>query len=298
MNIWFVYHAPKEWHERNRYFPKEMARAWREAGHKFAILNVDGPTHAKGIRKQDAHCDVAFIDNFRTWDGCKRHGLNLLKRADFRVFITGGGWRRPEWLKSSIRAALDCKADMVCLTHLPHWETFRERIDNLHHVGLGFPPEVFYPDWDRRRDGIVFCGNPAMGRQRRLKLLDGAFPGQVRFTYQLRHARMAEFYRHGLIGWNQMGRGPEEGVSCNLRVWEMIGSGLAMLCGKSAHVPLQDGVHYLSWGSDEEMLEKAGFLLENDGVAEEIGRRAWKESKNHTWRRRALEYKELVEAHT
>jgi hypothetical protein len=274
-----------------------MLKAWKEAGHKAAILNVAGPTHAQAIKGKNATCDVAFINNFQTVDACEREGLDIIKRSRFRVLITGGGWRRQDWIRKSIKAVDKVKPHLVCLTHIPHYDKFREIHKKVFHVGLGFDPTVFYPDWERERRGIVFCGDPGMGRERRLKLLAKKLSGQVHWTSSLTHPQMAEYHRNGAIGWNQIGRGPEDRVSCNLRVWEVIGSGLLLLCSRSKHVPLKDGVHYVAWDGDKDMLEKAGYYLDHPDEREAIARQGWEESANHTWRHRALEYKELVEGH-
>lgn len=263
----------------------------------MAILNVDGPTHAQAIQKKNATCDVAFVNNFQTVDACEKEGLNIVKRAKFRVLITGGGWRRMDWVRKSVQAVDRIKADLVCLTHMPHYDKFKKVHKKVFHVGLGFDPTVFYPDWERPGKGIVFCGDPGMGRERRLRLLAKKFPGQVHWTSLRTHPRMAEYHRGGAIGWNQIGRGPEDGVSCNLRIWEVIGSGLFLLCSRSKHTPLKDGVHYVAWDSDNDMLDKAKYYLDHPDKREAIARQGWQESAHHTWQHRALEYKALVEKH-
>jgi hypothetical protein len=299
MRIWYVHEARRGWHERNLYLCHEMLKVWKEDGHKAAILNVAGPTHARAIKGKNATCDVAFINNFQAVNACEREGLDIVKRSRFRVLITGGGWRWPDWVRKSISAVSKVKANLVCLTHLPHYDKFKEVHKRVFHVGLGFDPIVFYPDWECEKQNIIFYGDGGMGRNRRLKLLEDAFSGQVDFNVDcaIPHKKMAEMMRAGAIGWNQIGRGPEDGVSCNLRVWETIGSGLFLLCSRSKHVPLKDGVHYVAWDSDEDMLDKAKYYLDHPGEREAIARQGWEESANHTWRHRAMEYEELVEGH-
>jgi len=273
-----------------------MGAIWKEAGHKVAILNLDGPTHVQAIKKKNATCDVAFINNFQTVDACEKEGLDVIKRSKFRVLITGGGWRWPDWVRDSIRAVGRTKADLVCLTHMPHYDKFKEAHKKVEHVGLGFDPAVFYPDWDRPKRNIVFCGNPAMGRQQRLDMLAKKLPTHWDLAARTTHPELAEYLRGGAIGWNQIGRGPEDGVSCNLRVWEVVGSGLFMLCNRSKHVPLKDGEHYMAWDSDKDMMDKARYYLKHDKEREAIARQGYEEAvKRHTWRHRALEYKALIE---
>lgn len=297
MRMWYVHVAPRGWHQRNLYLCQEMMKTWKGAGHKAVILNLDGPTHVQAIQKKNATCDVAFINNFQTVDACQKEGLDIVKRSKFRVLITGGGWRRPDWVRKSVQAVDRVKADLVCLTHMPHYDKFKKMHKKVLHVGLGFDPTVFYPDWERQKNHVVFCGNPGMGRERRLNLLKKTFPGRVRWTSLLKHPQMAEYHRSGAIGWNQIGRGPEDGVSCNLRTWEVIGSGILLLCSRSKHVPLKDGVHYVAWDSDKDMVNKAQYYLDHPDEREAIARQGWQESANHTWQHRALEYKRLVEKH-
>jgi hypothetical protein len=295
MIIWYIHALPRGTHERNLYLHKEIAKSWREDGHKVAVLDLSGPMHGRAVKAKNAKCDVAFIANFKTVDALEREGLDIIKRTRFRVLITGGGWRRPDWIRRSLKAVDKVKANLVCLTHMSHYGKFKKVHRKVFHVGLGFDPTIFYPDWKRERRGIVFCGDLGMGRKRRLKLLAKKFPKQVDWVSLLTHSQMAEYHRNGAIGWNQIGRGPEDGVSCNLRVWETIGSGLFLLCSRSKHVPLKDGIHYMAWDSDEDMLDKAKYYLDHPDEREAIARQGWEESANHTWRHRALEYKELVE---
>jgi hypothetical protein len=297
MRVWYIHEAKRGWHERNLYLCEEVRQVWQEAGHKCAIINVSGPTHAQAIENKNATCDVAYVHNFQTVDAMKRVGLDIIKRSRFRVYITGGGWRRPAWLKSSLKGIDRIQPNLVCLTHLPHYEKFKERHKRVFHVGLGFDPKVFYPDWEVQKERIVFVGDEGMGRKRRLDLLKKAFPGQVARASLIPHKEMAERLRKGAIGWNQIGKGPENGVSCNLRVWEVIGSGLFLCSSASKHVPLKEGKHYVSWRSDRDMIKKVGYYLKHADEREEIARAGWKESANHTWRHRALEYKELIERH-
>jgi len=137
-----------------------------------------------------------------------------------------------------------------------------------------------------------------MGRQRRLNMLAKEFPAHWDLAARTTHAELAEYLRGGLIGWNQIGRGPEDGVSCNLRVWETVGSGLFLFCSYSKHVPLRDGKHYVAWKSDADMMDKARYYLKHDAEREAIARRGYETAiKRHTWQHRALEYKALVEKH-
>jgi len=295
MIIWYIHALPRGTHERNLYLHKEIARSWREDGHKVAVLDLSGPMHARSVKNKNAKCEVAFVANFQTVDAMEREKLDIVKRAKFRVLITGGGWRRPNWMHSSINAVSRTQANLVCLTHMVHYDKFRGVHKRVFHVGLGFDPTVFYPDWERQKQGIIFCGDLGMGREQRLKMLAKEFPKQVGWFFRLTHAQMAEKHRGGAIGWNQIGRGPKDGVSCNLRVWELIGSGILQLCSRSKHVPLKDGIHYVAWDSDKDLLDKTRYYLDHPDEREAIAHQGWEESVNHTWRHRALEYKELVE---
>lgn len=298
MIIWYIHALPRGTHERNLYLHREMFGIWEDDGHKVAVLDFSGPMHARSVKNKDAKCDVAFIENFKTVDAMEREKLDIVKRARFRVLITGGGWRRAEWTKRSLAAVKTVKADLVCLTHRPHEEGFKKIHPHVHHVGLGFSPDVFYPAPNEERFlGIVFCGNPAMGRRKNLEELQiqcGA--KNVDFRQGLSHAQMSAYLRHALIGWNQIGRMAT--VSCNLRVWEVPGCGTFLFCNRSKHVPLKDGVHYVAWDDPDDMVKKAGYWLSpaNREEREAIALAGFKEAREkHTWAHRAQEYKELVE---
>lgn len=299
MLIWYVHALPRGTHERNLYLHKEVAKAWREDGHTVAVLDLSGPMHARSIEAKNAKCDVAFIANFKTVDAMEREKLDIVKRARFRVLITGGGWRRPEWVRRSLESVKAVKADLVCLTHLPHENKFKAIHPRVHHVGLGFDPKVFYPAPNEERFlWLVFCGNPAMGRKKNLERLKQTYPGKVDFRMGLPHVQMSAYLRHARIGWNQIGH--MDGVSCNLRVWEVLGCGTMLFCNRSVHVPLTDGVHYVAWDNPDDMMAKAAYWLDpvNREEREAIALNGFNEAlAKHTWRHRAMEYKQLIEAY-
>jgi len=134
-----------------------------------------------------------------------------------------------------------------------------------------------------------------MGRKRRLELLLRKFPGKVHWTSGLNHAQMSKYLHSAKIGWNQIGKGPTDGISCNLRVWELVGSRVFQLCSRSKHVPLKDGIHYVAWDNDQDMLDKARYYATHDAEREQIAQQGYEEAvKRHTWWHRAVEYRELV----
>lgn len=300
MRAWYIHALPNTTHERNLYLHKEIAKVWREDGHKVVILKLDGPTHAQAIKAKDAKCDVALIENFKTVDAMEREKLDIVKRARFRVLITGGGWRRPEWVKRSLAAVRAVKPDLVCLTHLPHEEKFKAIHPHVHYVGLGFDPKVFFPAPNEERFlWMVFCGNPAMGRFKNLEKLRTEYGvNAIDFRQGLPHVQMAAYLRHARIGWNQIGR--MENVSCNLRVYEVAACRTFLFCSRSAHVPLEDGVHYVAWDDPDDMMEKAKYWLDpaNSEEREAIALNGLNEVlAKHTWRHRAREYKDIIEGY-
>jgi hypothetical protein len=294
MRVWYIHGLPQITHERNLYLHKEIAEVWNEAGHKVGVF---GPTHLWALRDKNAKCDVAMIENFRAIDAMEQENLDIIKQARFRVLITGGGWRRPDWVQRSLDAVKAVKADLVCLTHLPHEEKFKAIHPHVHYIGLGFDPKVFFPaPNDERFLGIVFCGNPAMGRRKNLEKLRAAY-GQTRVDFRtgLTHKQMSAYLRYAKIGWNQIGRMVD--VSCNLRVWEVAGCGTTLFCNRSRHVPLKDGVHYVAWDDPDDMMKKAAYWLNpaNREEREQIAKQGLEEAlRKHTWAHRALEYKALI----
>lgn len=299
MKIWYFHYYKKGIHPRNEFLWKEVGQSWREAGHKFkGPHNLAGSDILRQLTEQDARASVAYINNFHCAERMKADGFNF-NRASFRLYMTGGGWRWSDWVKRSLRGIEDCKAHIVCLTHRVHEAQFKKIHKRVFHVGLGFDPATFYPAEERKEKGkIVFCGNPGMGRERRLNLLIKKFPGRVAWCNGLSYPDYAAFLRSGNIGWNQISEGPQQGVSCNLRVWELLGTRILLFSSRSKHVPLQDGVHYVAWDNDKDMLEKADYYLTHPEEREKIAGQGYEEAiRKHTWRHRALEYRRLVEQH-
>ena len=293
--VWYFHYAQPDWHERNLYLWKEVAKSWE--GHNFELINLYERGAARRLERSGNSADIAYITNFQCSDVLERSVLDITKKAKFRLFITGGGWRRPDWVKRSLEGVKAIKADLVCLTHLPHEDKFKKIHSRVHHVGLGFDPKVFYPAPNEERFlSMVFCGNPAMGRRKNLeRLIDTWGLRIIDFRQGLTHAQMSAYLRHARIGWNQIGR--MDGVSCNLRVWEILGCGTLLFCNQSKHVPLKDGVHYIAWKDPDDMMKKAKYWLApaNEEERAAIALNGLNEAlKKHTWAHRAQEYKSLI----
>lgn len=295
MRIWYFHYARPGWHERNNYLWKEVAKSWK--GHDFQVVNLAERGTAKKLERSGQYADVAYITNFQSSDVLTGSPLDVTKKARLRLFITGGGWRRPEWVSRSVKACGEIKADLVCLTHRPHEDRFRKAHKNVHYVGLGFDPGIFYPAPAKAKfNWLVFCGNPAMGRRKNLEKMFHDLPGMVDFRQGLTHTQMGAYIRYARVGWNQIGR--METVSCNLRVYEVLGSETLLFCNRSQHVPFVDGQHYIAWDNPNDMIAKAQHWLDDkhQDEREEIARAGYKEVlANHTWAHRAQEYKALIE---
>lgn len=285
MIIWYLQDSFKV-HERHGYRWPAMAEAWK--GHKFQPCDA---SNFRTLRKRRA--DIAFVSGPITHKLLKEAGINLRKQVKVSCYFGGGAWRRSQ--DRHFRAIKDY--DIIFLTHDVHYKTYRRKHPNVHVVIHGFNPKVFYPSDEERTKGIFFCGNyGAFGRLRRLEKLAKKFPGQVRWAQGMNHKRMAAALRATKIGWNQIAKGPENGISCNLRVWEVLGSGAMLLCSYSKHVPLRDGIHCVLWHNNKDMIEKARYYLEHDEEREKIARQGYEEAiSRHTWDIRGQTYRKIVE---
>jgi glycosyltransferase involved in cell wall biosynthesis len=278
-----------------------VKKSWEDDGHEFQSFNLRERRDLRALERGNETADVAFICGWDSAEILKGSRMEL-HRAKFRAYITGEGWRRSEWQRRGLQGIVDMKPRVVFLSHRPHMDRYKKAHKRVFYVGLGFSPEIFNPggsrDFRGRDDrGIVFCGNLAMGRERRLKLLSKKFPGRVEWRTGLSHSEMASFLRSAKIGWNQIAKGPKNGVSCNLRVYEILGCGAMMLCSRSRHVDfLEDGTHCVFWDNDEDMVKKADHYLSRDEKRERIARQGHEKAMaNYTWDHRAREYKGIIE---
>ncbi len=303
MKVWYI-HTLAPWaHERNNYRWRAIEKHCRDNGFDFRLWNLFHKGQHRRLERENHSADVTFVCDFETADKLIQSRLDP-KRMGFVAHITGAGWRRTAWINKALRTTATLKPNVVFLSHQVHLKRFNEICNQTFYVGLGFDPNVFNPTPDGKpglfkgtsRD-IVFCGNPAMGRQRRLELLAKELgPRRIEWRQGLSHADMAEFLRSGTIGWNQIGKGPEDGVSCNLRVYEVLGCGLMLLCSRSKHLDfLESGKHAVFWKNDRDLLDKASYYLRNDDKRERIARQGYEEAiKRHTWQNRAQEYMEII----
>lgn len=301
MRIWYIHTLAPYAHERNRYRWKTIRDCYEADGHSFALFNLHSRSELRAFERSNLAADIAFVCDWETAEKLAKSRTDISKRAKFRAYITGGGWRRPEWVARGLKGISLIRPHAVFLSHRVLLDEYREAHKNVHYVGLGFDPNVFYPAEDKgEASGIVFCGNPAMGRLRRLKLMAEKFaPNRVEWRQGLSHAEYADFLRSGLIGWNQIASGPRFGQSCNLRVWEVLGSGILLLCSWSRHVAdiLMDGLHAVFWKNDDELVEKARYYMRYNAIREWIAKQGYELAiEKHTWRHRALEYQEIIEA--
>lgn len=304
MKVWYIHTLAPYAHERNNYRWRAIEKLCKDSGFDFQLWNLHSKGQHRRLERGNHSADVTFVCDFEAADTLLHSRLDP-KRMGFMAHITGAGWRRSVWIERALRATIALKPNVVFLSHQVHLARFNE-VCKTFYVGLGFDPNVFHPTLDGKlglfegtsRD-IVFCGNPAMGRLQRLELLAKHIgPRKIEWKQGLSHAEMADFLRSGKIGWNQIGKGPEtDGVSCNLRTWEVLGCGIMLLCSKSKHLTdiLKQREHCVFWKDDRDMLDKASYYLRNDGKREKIARQGYEEAlKKHTWQNRAQEYFEII----
>lgn len=300
VKAWYIHSLAPHAHERNNYRWKAIRDNWEADGHDFELINLHSKNELRRFERANSSADVAFICDFHSANKLADSRTDITKRTGFRAYITGAGWRRPTWIQWGIAGIDKVKPHVVFLSHKPLMDTFKEVFWRTYYVGLGFDPKIFHPGERKPFEGavrsIVFCGNTAMGRLRRLELLAESFHG-AEWRSGMGHAEMADFLRSGLIGWNQIARGPEAGVSCNLRTYEVLGCGLLLLCSKSQHMDfLEAGKHYVSWSSDDDLIDKAGYYLRRPDRRGVIAQDGCREAhRNFTWHFRAKEYREIIE---
>lgn len=302
MKIWYIHTLAPHAHERNNYRWRAIEKHCRDKGFDFQLWNLHDKSQRRALERKNHSADVTFVCDFGTADTLLHSRLDP-KRMGFVAHITGAGWRRTEWTNKALRTAEELKPDVMFLSHRVHLKRFNE-IQKTFYVGLGFDPKVFQPTPDGKQGvfetgtrDIVFCGNPAMGRLRRLELLAKDLgPRRIEWRQGLSHVDMADFLRSGTIGWNQIGKGPQDGVSCNLRVYEELGCGLMLLCSKSKHLDfLENGKHYVMWDSDEAMIAHAKYYLSHSKERKTIAKRGYElVLSKHTWAHRAQEYLEII----
>jgi hypothetical protein len=294
MKIWYIHNLAPHAHERNNYRWKAIRDNW--AGHEFELINLYSKEELRRFERSNSRADVAFICDFHSAEKLANSRMDVVKHMGFRAYITGAGWRRPEWVKRGLEGIDKIKPQVVFLSHRPLMQTFKEKFWRTHYVGLGFDPNVFCQKEIEKTRSVVLCGNTAMGRLRRLELMAKKFNG-VEWRNGMGHAEMADFLRSGLIGWNQIANGPEARISCNLRTYEVLGCELFLLCSKSRHLDfLEDGKHYVSWSSDADLLDKVRYYLRCPDRRVAIAKAGCQYAhENFTWAHRAQEYQEIIE---
>lgn len=292
MKIWYFRHRVGHGRTWNRH--RAIAKIFRDD--KFWLFY---PEDIPDLVKQGGRVDLAIVAGKPTAEALRARGLDLKKRAGFRVYL-------PTWKRN----ARDCTLQMreikqggyhlVIPDQVMFLDKYRQVHDKVYYIDRGFDPSIFYPGTEEERTrGIVFCGNyRAYGREARLERLRDAHPGLAEWR-RLKYRKMPAYLRSAKIGWNQIMHGPPSDKRyINYRVWEVIGSRTALLCSYSKDIPLTPGVHYIAWDSDTDLMRKAKLLLERDEHRKQIAETGYREAlAKHTWRHRAMQYKEIIESH-
>jgi len=209
------------------------------------------------------------------------------ERSGFRVL-------QPNWSRSKRHFKLQRKELQRINYHLilPDQRTWLANWKEVHprvfFVDRGFDPAVFYPRPEEQKTRDIV-----------LEAMAAKFPGRVEWnTKRMYHQEMSEFLRSGRIGWNQILRCSPVGI--NYRVWEVIGSGLLLLCSRSSCVTrvLKDGVHAVFWDNTDDLLEKAAYYLEQHEERKRIAAAGHALAvQEHTWAHRGRQIREIIEAH-
>lgn len=282
--------------ERTRYFPAALAEVWSDQ--EFQVVY---PSDFVGINARGYSADVAIV-NSRAASIMRQMDIDITEHARFRVFV-------PMWRRD--RAHLRCEIEklqfgqyhLVVTTQRMFMDDYRKHHTLVYFIDRGFSPDVFYPcPEEEKTRWVVFCGNlDAFGRLRRLEMLAERFPGKIAARTGENHTEMSSFLRSGRIGWNQILGVPHgNAVGINYRVWEVLGSGLLLLCNRTSDVEevLEDGVHCVLWDDDEDLVEKLGYYLEHDEERLAIAAAGYREAvAKHTWSHRAREFRELIDAY-
>lgn len=292
VKIWYFRHEVGHGRTWNRH--RALAKIWKDEDFQLFY-----PEDLPDLLKREDRADLAIVAGRTTSETLRARGLDLGRRASFRVLF-------PSWQ----RHKKDCGRHLAEMRktkyHLifPDQTMFLSQYRSAHpkvfYVDRGFDPAFFYPGSEEERiEGIVFSGNVhSFGRAARLVRMRAAHPGLVTWGRR-KYRKLPALLRSGRIGWNQIMWGPPTHNACiNYRVWEVVGSGTMLLCSYSKDIPLIPGVHYVGWDSDADLMRKTKLFLERDEYRKQIAEAGLEEGlAKHTWRHRALEYKEIIEAH-
>ena len=132
---------------------------------------------------------------------------------------------------------------------------------------------------------VSFVGNPVTEERVRLvELLERHVPRM--YAGQQYFEEMARVYSSSRIVFNK-----SYGGDINMRVFEALCSGAMLVTDRLQHAGMEelfrDGEHLVTYGSDEELLDKVRFYLRNDAARQKVadaGRACVME--NHTYRHR------------
>lgn len=144
-------------------------------------------------------------------------------------------------------------------------------------------------EWD-----VGFVGNVSQDRERRRKLdMVAKHFSTNDYLKQYRKEEIAEIYSRSRIVFNCA-----VGNEVNMRVFEAMASGSLLVTERVANGQselFEDGVHFVEYSGDSEMIEKTRYYLEHDDERERIAR-AGQETvlRDHTYRSRCDEVLEVV----
>lgn len=292
MKIWYFRY--RVGHDRTWNRHRALAKIWKDEDFWLCY-----PEDVEGLIKQKDRADLAIVAGRPTAEMLRARGLDLEKRAAFRVYL-------PTWKRKARDCTLQMKEirrgnyHLVIPDQVMFLDKYRQVHDKVYYIDRGFDPTIFHPGAEEERTrGIVFCGNyKVYGREKRLERLRDAYPGLAEWR-RLKYRKMPAYLRSAKIGWNQIMSGPPIHNRCiNYRVWEVVGSKTMLLCSYSHDIPLTPGVHYAAWDSDADLMRKAKLFLERDEYRRQIAEAGYKEAlAHHTWKHRATQYKEIIEAY-
>lgn len=292
MKIWYFRYAVGHGRTWNRHCA--LAKIWKDED--FSLFY---PEDLPDLCEQESRADLAIVAGRKMAKRIRAQGLDLEKRAAFRVLFPTfwRGQRGQRDCSLHIREIRRGKYHLIFPDQTMFLDRYRDAHPKVYYVDRGFDPTFLYPAPEEKRVyGIIFIGNRhACERMERLKRLRDVYSGRVVWG-RVPYRKMPAYLRAAKIGWNQILYGPPIDDSCiNYRVWEVLGSKTMLLCNYSKDIPLIPDMHYVAWYSDADLMRKAKFFLGHDKYRRQIAEDGHKEAlAKHTWHHRALEYKEII----
>jgi len=161
---------------------------------------------------------------------------------------------------------------------------------------LACNPDLHYPHATSKHLDIGFVGHLLPGRREHLvALLQRRY--RATFFGQAYGDELAKIYSASKIGFNC-----SVSNDVNMRVFEAMACGTALLTNQildnGQEELFRDGVHLVTYGDDQELLDKLAFYLRNDSARESVARRGREEVvAHHTYEQRMRSILQALDSH-